>query len=136
MLKGGDAWKGLQFPTILFLGLFTFTFSLKCIWPEISNACEGVSNFVRVLNYSHGGTLPPKDSFMYPLEYGGYYSFQHYGAAILERLFSVDIGTAYNVSYAFLLAWLSLMAAAWPIDLGKNMDCSSYGYRLFSRSNG
>jgi hypothetical protein len=111
ILKPGFSWEGLRFPAILFVGIFTFTFGLRCIFPDVSNANEGVSNYTRVLNYFLGGTLPPKDCWLPPFDYGGYYSFQHYGAAILKRLFSIDVGTAYNVSFAFLLAWLCLMGA-------------------------
>jgi hypothetical protein len=111
ILSGGYSWEGLRFPTIFFVCLFNFTFALKCIAPVISNATEGVSNLTRILNYSLGGGLPQIDSFLPPYSYANYYSFQHYGAAILERLFNVDLGTAYNVSYAFLLAWVCLNAA-------------------------
>jgi hypothetical protein len=111
MLKPGFSWEGMRFPAILFVVTFTFIFGLKCIFPDISNANEGIFNLTRVLNYFLGGTLPPKDCWLPPFDYGGYYSFQHYGAAILRRLFSTDLGTAYNVSFAFLLTWLCLMGA-------------------------
>jgi hypothetical protein len=111
IVKPGYSWEGLKFPAILFIVTFTFVFGLKCIAPVISNATEGVSNLTRVLNYCLGGTLPQIDCFLPPYDYGIYYSFQHYGAAILKRLFSTDLGTAYNVSYAFLLAWVCLAGA-------------------------
>jgi len=111
MLKSGDARKELQFPAILFVSVFTFIFVLRCDGPVISNADEGVSNLTRILNYSLGGTLPQIDCFLPPYDYGMYYSFQHYGAAILKRLFSTDLGTSYNVAYGFLLAWQCLIGA-------------------------
>ena len=111
ILKPGFSWEGMRFPAILFVVIFTFTFGLRCIFPDISNANEGVFNMTRVLNYFLGGTLPPKDCWLPPFDYGGYYSFQHYGASVLKRLFSTDVGTAYNISFAFLLAWLCLMGA-------------------------
>ena len=49
-----------------------------------------------------GEKVPPIDSWMPPYDSGTYYSFQHYGASVLGRLFSVDIGTAYNLSFALL----------------------------------
>lgn len=109
--KPGYSWDGLKFPTILFLILFNFMLALRCVSPDISNVNEGVSNLTRILNYCVGGTLPQVDCFLPPYDYGIYYSFQHYGAAVLKRLFSTDLGTAYNISYSFLLAWLCLMAA-------------------------
>jgi len=111
ILKPGFSWEGMRFPTILFVSLFTFIFALKCTAPGISNTSEAISDLTRVLNYTLGGTLPQIDCFLPPYDDGIYYSFQHYGAAILERLFSADLGTAYNVSFAFLLSWLCLTGA-------------------------
>ena len=111
LLKAGDSWKGLRFPSVLFVAIFSFVFLLKCLSPVIANFTEGIFNLTRVLNYCLSDTLPAKDCWLPPYDYGGYYTFQHYGAAVLKRLFSVDIGTAYNVSFTFLLAWLCLMGA-------------------------
>jgi hypothetical protein len=111
IFKPGYSWEGLRFPSILFVVTFTFLFGLKCVQPDISTNSEGMSNLIRVLNYSLGGTLPPVDCALPPYDYGGYYTFQHYGAAIVKRLFSLDVGTAYNLSFAFLMAWICLMGA-------------------------
>ena len=107
----GYSWEGLRFPTVLFLLVFTFMFAVRCLRPSISNGNEGIFNMTRILGYALGGVVPPKDTFLPPYDYGGYYTFQHYGAAILKRLFSTDLGTAYNVSFAFVLAWMGLMTA-------------------------
>jgi hypothetical protein len=111
ILKPGYSWEGLRFPAILFVVTFTALFGLKCQSPDISNFSEGLSNLARILNYTLGGTLPPIDSLMSPYDYGGYYTFQHYGAAILKRLFLLDLGTAYNLAFAFLMTWICLMGA-------------------------
>jgi hypothetical protein len=110
ILSPGYSWEGLRFPSVLFVALLTFILILKCLAPDIRNYCEGTHNLERVLSYSLGGTLPQIDCFMPPYNSGGYYSFQHYGASVLKRLFFVDVGTAYNVSFVFLLAWTCLMA--------------------------
>ena len=111
MIKPGGSWDDLRMPSIFFVVIFTFVFLLRCLSPAIPNFTEGIFNMTRILNYCLSTTLPPKDCWLPPYNYGGYYTFQHYGAAILKRLFSVDIGTAYNVSFAFLLAWLCLVGA-------------------------
>jgi len=117
----GYSWEGLRFPSILFVVVFTFTYCIRCVWPDISNANEGIFNMTRVLNYCLGGTLPPKDSWLPPYDYGAYYSFQHYGAAIIKRLFSVDLGTAYNLGYAFTLAWVCLACAGVAYSISGKM---------------
>jgi hypothetical protein len=112
MVRPGYSWDGLRFPTFLFLGLFSLLLFLKCLSPDIPNYTEGIGNMTRILNYTLGGTLPPTDSWLPPYDYGGYYSFQQYGAAILERFFFLDLGTAYNLAFAFLLAWTCMIGAA------------------------
>jgi hypothetical protein len=112
LVKPGYSWTGLVLPSILFVATFTFVLLLICLTPSIPSNTEGTGNMTRVLNYCIGGTLPPVDCFMPPYDYGGYYSFQQYGAAIMKRLFFLDLGTAYNLAFAFLLAWTSLVGAA------------------------
>jgi hypothetical protein len=112
MLKPGYSWEGLRLPSILFVVTFTFVLLLKSLSPDIPNYTEGTGNMTRVLNYCLGGTLPPIDCWLPPYDYGGYYSFQQYGAAIMKRLFFLDLGTAYNLGFAFLLAWTCLVGAA------------------------
>ncbi len=111
MVKPGYSWEGLRFPSVLFVLTFSFMLLLKSLSPEIPNFTEGTGNMTRILNYSLGGTLPPIDCFLPPVDYGSYYSFQQYGAAILKRLFVLDLGTAYNLSFAFLLGWMCLAGA-------------------------
>ena len=111
MGRGGFSWEGLRLPSALFFVLFSFILFLKCLSPDIPNYTEGIGNLTRILNYSLGGTLPPTDSWLPPFDYGGYYSFQQYGAAILKRFFFLDLGTAYNLAFAFLLAWTCLIGA-------------------------
>jgi hypothetical protein len=112
MIKSRAAWNGMEFPTILFLALFTYVLALKCLLPDISNYSEAAYNLGCVMNYCFGGTLPPVDSWLPPYDYGGYYTFQHYGAAVLKRFFFLDLGTAYNLAFVFLMTWLCFMPAA------------------------
>jgi hypothetical protein len=110
--RPGYSWDGLRFPSVLFVATFTFMLVLKCACPDIPNYTEGAADLTRILNYSLGEKVPATDSWMPPYDSGGYYSFQHYGASVLKRLFSVDIGTALNLSFALLLALLCQMGAA------------------------
>lgn len=118
MFKPGYSWDGLRLPSIIFVAAFTFVLLLKCASPDIPNYTEGIGNMTRVLNYCLGGTLPPIDCWLPPYDYGGYYSFQQYGAAVLKRLFFLDLGTAYNLAFAFLLAWTCLMGAGAAYSIG------------------
>ena len=112
LLKPGFSWDGLRFPSILFIGSFSFFLLLKSASPDILNYTESGADLTRVLNYCLGEKLPATDSWMPGYDSGGYYAFQHYGASVLTRLFSVDIGTGLNLSFALLLALLCQMGAA------------------------
>ncbi len=111
MVRPGYSWKGLKFPTILFVVIFTFVMALRCISPDIPNWTEGAGDMTRVLEYCMGDKLPATDCWMPPFTRGGYYTFQHYGASIVKRLFSVDIGTGYNLGFALLAALTALVGA-------------------------
>jgi hypothetical protein len=137
MVKPGYSWNGLRLPSILFVLSFTFVLLLKCLSPDIPNYTEGTGNMTRVLNYCLGGTLPPVDCFLPPYDYGGYYSFQQYGAAIIKRLFVLDLGTAYNLGFAFLLAWVVLIGAGVAHAItGKAWIASSLVMILLAGSTG
>ena len=111
MVRPGYSWEGLRLPGILFLVVFTWDFFIMCLNPSITANTEGVPDMARIVDFCLGGKLPPVDSWMPPYDHGGYYSFQHYGASILKRLFSLDIGTGYNMSYNLLNTLTCLVGA-------------------------
>jgi len=100
--RPGYSWEGLRLPSILFLVIFTWDFFIMAQNPSITCNTEGVADMARVLDFCLGNTLPPVDTWCPPYDHGGYYSFQHYGASLVKRLFSLDIGTGYNMGYNLL----------------------------------
>ncbi len=111
IIRPGYSWEGLRLPTVLFLAIFTWALFIKCMNPEITCNTEGVADMARVVDFCLGDKLPATDSWMPPYDHGGYYSFQHYGASLLKRLLSLDIGTGYNMGYNLLNALTSLVGA-------------------------
>jgi hypothetical protein len=115
MAHPGTSWKGLVFPSILFLVIFSFTLAVKCVEPDVNFYCtEGLTDLNRILDFCLGDTVPPTDCWLPPYKHVGYYTFMHYGTSVLKRLLAVDIGTAYNLGSALLnaLAMLATAAAA------------------------
>jgi hypothetical protein len=113
--------EGLILPGSLFVAAFTYILLLRCLHPEIPCWTEGLADLARVLDFCLGDKVPPTDSWLPPYDHGGYYTFQHYGASILTRLFCLDVGTGYNVSFVFLDTLTCLAAAAVAFSLsGKN----------------
>jgi hypothetical protein len=111
MVRPGYTWQGLRLPSILFVVIFTLALAVKCLNPAITCNTEGTADFARVLDFCLGDKLPPTDSWMPPYDHGAYYTFQHYGASLLTRLFSLDVGTGYNIGFV-LLNTLTVMAGA------------------------
>jgi uncharacterized membrane protein len=111
MARPGYSWEGLRLPAILFVAVFTWALFLKCMNPEITCNTEGVADMARVVDFSLGSKLPAEDTWCPPYDHGGYYTFQHYGASILKRLFSLDIGTGYNMAYTLLNTLTCLVGA-------------------------
>jgi hypothetical protein len=109
--RPGYSWEGLRLPAILFVVVFTWDFFIRCLNPSITCNTEGVADMARMVDFCLGGKLPAVDSWCPPYDHGGYYSFQHYGASLLKRLFSLDIGTGYNMGYTMLNA-LTVLAGA------------------------
>lgn len=106
------AWKRLWFPSLLFVGAFTFTLAIKCLQPDVNfYNTEGLTDLSRIVDFTLGDKLPPQDSWLPPYPHDGYYTFMHYGASVLKRLLFIDVGTAYNVGTA-LLNSLELMVCA------------------------
>lgn len=110
ILRAGLDWAGLRLPTGVFLAAFALTFGQRCLHPDIP-ADDALADMNRVLDFCFGDKLPPTDSWLPPLDHRWYYTFQHYAASIVKRLFSLDIGTATNVSLALMNALICTMGA-------------------------
>jgi hypothetical protein len=121
MLKFRDEWKELRVPSALFVLAFTYCLVVRVLHPEISFWTEALPDLARVLDFCRGDRVPPTDTWLPPFDHGGYYTFQHYGASLLIRLFQLDGGTGYNLSFVLLDAWICLAGAAVAHALtGKN----------------
>lgn len=89
---------------------FLYVFAWRYALPNIDSNTERLPDLSFIVNYMQGLTLPPPDVWYPPHVLNHYYSFQHYGAALLGRIFMIEPGVAYNVSYA-LLAGFATSAA-------------------------
>ncbi len=110
VLKNLDRLKEARFAIYALLAGFFYVFAWRYSLPNIDGNTERLPDLSFVVAYMQGVRLPPPDFWYPPHNLDHYYSFQHYGAALLGRWFALEPGTAYNVSYA-LLAGLTLSAA-------------------------
>ncbi len=104
--------RNVFLPACIFLGAFAFTFGIRCLQPDILHTSDGLSDLNKINNFCQGDILPPIDTWMPPFHYVWYYSLQHYAASIIQRLFDIKIGAAYNATHALLSALICVAGAA------------------------
>jgi hypothetical protein len=89
-------------------GVFGLVFLYALLWrftsPDIDGSSEKIADLSFICSYATGATLPVPDAWFYPYASTQYYSFQHYGAALMGRLLSIPTGEAYNVGFCLLIA--------------------------------
>jgi hypothetical protein len=105
-----DAWRAefaprgllgcLGFATLIFLYAFTWRF----LFPDVDGSSEKIADFSYICSYAHGDTIPVPDAWLYPYLSTQYYSFQHYGAALMGRLLGLPNGATYNLAFCVLIA--------------------------------
>lgn len=86
--------------------VLAFVYGLFWRWsfPDITPSSEKLTDLYFISNYYAGSTLPPLDNWNPPQRFDFYYAFQHYAAALLGRVFGLQIGVAYNLGFALLMS--------------------------------
>jgi hypothetical protein len=113
-------WRFLRVPTFIFLLSFTLTLLLKCLKPDIEPVTDGILDLSLISNFCMGQTLPVDSTWVPPIKFLYYYGFPHYAASVLIRLFTLDMGTGFNVSAALLSAFIYFCAAAVAWRIGQH----------------
>ena len=99
---------------IVFLCAVLFGLVWRLAYPEIVEDNDRLTDFHLVANYLSGERLPPFDYWLPYQKLDYYYTFQHYSAALLGRIFGWGPGTSFNMAAVILaalvlsLAWESL----------------------------
>jgi hypothetical protein len=99
---------------LVFVLAFLYGFFWRYSFPDISPSSEKITDLFFISNYYPGDTLPPLDNWNPPHVFDYYYAFQHYAAALLGRVFNLDIGLCYNLSFALLTALP--LTLAWSVS--------------------
>jgi hypothetical protein len=88
----------------VFAAVFLYAMSWRFIYPNIDGSSEKIADFSYICSYYTGATLPVPDAWFSPYLSTQYYSFQHYGAALMGRVLLLPTGSAYNIGYCLLIA--------------------------------
>jgi hypothetical protein len=88
----------------VFGAIFLYAFAWRFTYPNIDGSSEKIADLSYICSYYTGETIPVPDAWFAPYRSTQYYSFQHYGAALMGRLLSMPTGVAYNVGFCVLVA--------------------------------
>jgi len=88
----------------VFLAVFLYAMSWRFIYPDIDGSSEKIADFSYICSYFTGATIPVPDAWYSPYLSTQYYSFQHYGAALMGRVLLLTPGATYNIAYCTLIA--------------------------------
>jgi hypothetical protein len=97
---------GMEF---LFGAGFLYCLAWRYTFPDIDYSEDKMPNFGLIESYMRGTRLPPPDLWLSPFRANCYYSFQHYGAALLGRLLGVGPGVSYHLAFCALVGFLTLL---------------------------
>jgi len=90
------------------LGVAATVFLYALLWrftsPDIDGSSEKIADFSYICSYYTGATIPVPDAWLYPYLSTQYYSFQHYGAALMGRVLGLQTGECYNLGLCLLIA--------------------------------
>ncbi|SMF03640.1 Uncharacterized membrane protein [Alteromonadaceae bacterium Bs31] len=89
---------------LIFLAAFLYAFMWRFSFPSITPSSERMTDLFFITNYLSGVSLPPVDNWNPPHLFDYYYAFQHYGAALLGRMFNLGPGETYNFAFGLLAA--------------------------------
>ena len=89
----------------IIVGSFIFLYGLswRYIHPDIDGSSEKIADFSYIASYYSGEKIPVSDAWYHPFLSVHYYSFQHYGAALMGRILGLPAGTSYNLGLSFLI---------------------------------
>ncbi|HMD61116.1 MAG TPA: DUF2298 domain-containing protein, partial [Opitutaceae bacterium] len=86
------------------LAVFGYAMLWRFTYPNIDGSSEKIADFSYICSYYTGTTIPVPDVWFHPYPSTQYYSFQHYGAALMGRVLLLPPGSAYNLGYCLLIA--------------------------------
>ncbi|HEV7991423.1 MAG TPA: DUF2298 domain-containing protein [Gemmatimonadaceae bacterium] len=120
ILTAGSLWIASRHLAVLrarwkveaaFLASFAWVFAWRWSAPSMVASSEKIGDLAMISSYLPGSRLPPQDAWFPPYPFDVYYSFQHYAAALLGRIFGLGPGLTYNLAFCIAVS-LTITAAA------------------------
>ena len=83
--------------------VFAYAMAWRYTDPDLNGGSEKDADFSYICSYYSGATIPVPDYWYSPYPSDHYYSFQHYGAALMGRVLQLPRGVAYNIAFCLLI---------------------------------
>lgn len=90
---------------------FLYCLVWRYVFPNIDTTSDRMPALAMIDGYLLGEKLPTIDRWFWPYPANFYYSFQHYGAALLGRCLGTGAGFAYHLAYATLAGVITMNVA-------------------------
>lgn len=104
-----SAWRASFHPR-RFVGValpFVVAFGYALAWRyrslDLTDWIEKIPDLAQVAGHAAGAGVPAVDAWLAPHSNSSYYSFQHYGAAVLGRLLNLSPGLATNLGFCVVV---------------------------------
>jgi uncharacterized membrane protein len=94
---------------IVFGAGFFYCFAWRYAFPDIDFTEDKMPNLGLITGYMRGTRLPAPDLWLSGYSANCYYSFQHYCAGLLGRLFGVNPGISYQLAFCTLVGFIALL---------------------------
>ncbi len=88
----------------VFAAIFLYALAWRFAFPSVDGSSEKIADLSYICSYMAGTKIPVPDVWFYPYLSTQYYSFQHYGAALMGRVLLLPPGTTYNLGFCLLIA--------------------------------
>jgi uncharacterized membrane protein len=95
---------------LFFAAGFFYCLLWRYSFPDIDFSEDKMPNFGLIESYMRGTRLPAPDLWLYPFPSNCYYSFRHYGAALLGRILGVGPGVSYHLGFCVLVGFLVMLS--------------------------
>jgi uncharacterized membrane protein len=93
-----------------FLAGFGWALIWRFAFPDLDASSEKLTDLGFINNYLAGARLPPVDRWFPPYAFDVYYGLQYYASALAGRIFGLQAGLAYHLSFCALVGMASAAA--------------------------
>lgn len=93
---------------LAFAGAFLLALSWRWMLPNLNGSTELLTNLSFIVSHLQGNTLPGNDMWLAGYRLDMYYTFQHYCAALIGRIFGLSPAHTYHIGFAMIYGLIGL----------------------------